>query len=191
MRPNPSPSLDPLARWLAAEEASLGTADEAGVEEASDVAEAALAALFESLPETGPRLGFARRVSARIAAEKATVEAKRRFMAPRWLQVGLVAALFAAGLAALFLPGLVAVVLPAPSLAGGVRAATLVLGGVGEWIARAVESVKAWLELVRFLIEPLGRPETAATALLLLAMAGGSFVVLKMLIRRERSWTHA
>ncbi len=175
---------DRLTRWLDAESA----ADEEG-------AEVALAELFESLPERPPSVGFAHRVVTRIAAEttaQAAIERRQRAIwSLAWMRGGLATALIALGLVTVSVLGLVAIVAPRFSMADGLRAMTAFLSTFGDRLGLLASSVAAWFELAKLVTKPLASPEVITGSSLLLGLAGMSFVVLRTLIRRERSWTHA
>src|SRR5262249_17836119 len=129
-----SPQEDILDRWLTAENAELdGRADEA---------EAALMALFATLPPLVPPAGFADRVMLR-AGMSTTLQAApravpRSVFASLWVRAGLTLCLLAVCASVLWLPQALRAVAGLLSVANLVRLWTASVVAVCRWLGSAL-----------------------------------------------------
>src|SRR5689334_727019 len=116
MRPSPHDSLD---RWLAAER-----------DDRPDEAEAALFALFETLPLLAPQAGFADRVLARTGFGAARV----RVFESLWVRGLIALCLLTTGLSLLWLPAAVKALAGTWSPGNPIELAVRLLVGWGDWV---------------------------------------------------------
>lgn len=194
---------DPLTRWLDAER-----------NDHEDDAEAALMELFELLPPVAPRPGFSDRVLQRIGSAPApavmahavpatpeppampaipAIPAPGRFgrlVRSRSLQVAVALSLVATGASLFWLPQILAVVARILTVSDvlGLTAATAV--DLGRWLS-VVARVGEWLFTVGgALAVSLTSPAALTVTTACLAISGVSFVFLRDLMTRDRSWSY-
>ena len=178
---------DPLTRWLDAER-----------NDHEDDAEAALMELFELLPPVAPRPGFSDRVLQRIGSAPAisampAMPAPGRFgrlVRSRSLQVAVALSLVATGASLFWLPQILAVVARILTVSDvlGLTAATAV--DLGRWL-NVVARVGEWLFTVGgALAVSLTSPAALTVTTACLAISGVSFVFLRDLMTRDRSWSY-
>lgn len=178
---------DPLTRWLDAER-----------DDHEDDAEAALMELFELLPPAAPRPGFSDRVLQRIGSAHAVpampaMPASGRFgrlVRSRSLQVAVALSLVATGASLFWLPQILAVVariLTVSDVLGLTAASAVDLGRMLSVVARVGE----WLFTVGgALAVSLTSPAALKVTTACLAISGVSFVFLRDLMTRDRSWSY-
>lgn len=181
---------DPLARWLDAER-----------NEHEDDAEAALLELFELLPPMAPRPGFSDRVLQRIAAEPAPVAAPvpvpvparsrfGRLVRSRGLRVALALSVVTTGVFLLWLPQMLAILGRILTVGDLVRLSAASAVDLGRWLSVAAR-VGEWLFTVgKALAVSLTSPEALTVTCACLAISGISFVCLRDLMTRDRSWRY-
>lgn len=175
---------DSLTRWLDAERNDL-----------DDDAEAALLELFELLPPMAPRAGFSDRVMQRIGTEPLPMAAPAqgrlaRLVRSRVLQVAVALGLLATGVSLLWLPQVLAIVgrILTVSDVLGLAAASAV--DLGRWLGVAAR-VGEWLfTLSGALAVSLTSPAALKVTSACLALSGVSFVCLRDLMTRDRSWRY-
>lgn len=179
---------DPLTRWLDAER-----------NDHEDDAEAALMELFELLPPVAPRPGFSDRVLQRIGSAPAPAVMAHAIPAPgrfgrlvrsRSLQVAVALSLVATGASLFWLPQILAVVARILTVSDvlGLTAATAV--DLGRWLS-VVARVGEWLFTVGgALAVSLTSPAALTVTTACLAISGVSFVFLRDLMTRDRSWSY-
>lgn len=181
---------DPLTRWLDAER-----------DDREGDAEAALLELFELLPPMAPRPGFSGRVLQRIAAETTAPVPAMPAAAPQGhlfarlarshvLQVAVALGLLATGASLLWLPQILVAVgrmLTVSDVLGLAAASAVDLGRslgvvarVGEWL----------LTIGGALAVSLTSPAALKVTSACLAVSGVSFVLLRDLMTRDRSWSY-
>ena len=172
MRPSPHDSLN---RWLAAER-----------DDRPDEAEAALFALFETLPLAAPPAGFADRVLARTGFVAAPVSV----FESRWVRAVIALCLLATGLSLLWLPATVKALAGTWSLANPVELATRLLVDWSVWVVTVLRLWDRLFTLGEALARPLATPEVAAVLAGCLLVASLAFRLLRDLMTNERSWTY-
>lgn len=164
-----------LTRWLAAEE---DLDDEA--------AEVALAALAVELPELSPSPGFAARVMTQARAEARPESTFAR----RWARVSVLGGIALSGFAALWLVPLVWWLAPRPSAPGSVSLAASLVRRLGEVLVALAGWADVFGAMRRALAAPFDHPTVLASLAILVSVAGAAFILLEILIRRERSWSY-
>lgn len=177
---------DSLTRWLDAER-----------NDREDDAEAALLELFELLPPVAPRPGFSDRVLLRIGSEAlpamtATPVQSRfgRLVRSRALQAALAMGLAATGVSLLWLPQLLAVVARILTVSDMLRLSAAFAMDLGRWLGM-VARVGDWLFTVGgALAVSLTTPAAIELTCACLAISGVSFVFLRDLMTRDRSWRY-
>jgi hypothetical protein len=172
------PANDPMSRWLEAERD--GRAEDA---------EAALFEVFELLPPLAPSAGFADRVLRQVALQSPAT-ARSSLFRSRGFRLVLASCLLAVGISLFWLPralaALAGIVTVGDLVQVGVASAIdlgrwlLVIGGIGEWFVTVLEA------LAVSLTSPAALRLTAAC----LAVSGVSFVFLRDLMTRNRSWSY-
>ena len=179
---------EPRTRWLDAER-----------NDHEDDAEAALMELFELLPPVAPRPGFSDRVLQRIGSAPAPAVMAHAIPAPgrfgrlvrsRSLQVAVALSLVATGASLFWLPQILAVVARILTVSDvlGLTAATAV--DLGRWLS-VVARVGEWLFTVGgALAVSLTSPAALTVTTACLAISGVSFVFLRDLMTRDRSWSY-
>ena len=179
---------DPLTRWLDAER-----------NDHEDDAEAALMELFELLPPVAPRPGFSDRVLQRIGSAPAPAVMASAAPAPgrfgrlvrsRSLQAAVALGLVATGASLFWLPQILAVAARILTVSDvlGLTAATAV--DLGRWLSVAAR-VGEWLFTVGgALAVSLTSPAALTVTTACLAISGVSFVFLRDLMTRDRSWSY-
>ncbi len=166
-----------LTRWLAAED---GLDDEA--------AEAALAALAVELPDFAPRPGFAARVITEARGAEAVQPAGA--LSRRWARATLLCGVVLSGVATLWLLPLAWLLAPRPSAPGGVRLVAELFRAVGETVVLAAGWAHVFGAMCRSLVAPFDHPTVLVSLAILISVAAGAFILLEILIRRERSWSY-
>lgn len=178
------PSHDPLTRWLAAERDGL----------TDDETEAALLELFESaeLAPLAPPAGFADRVIARVAVEKAAVPVQSGFSLFRkgWLRWAIALCLLATGLSVAWLPQTVAVFAGLWSPAGFLQAAIRAVLDTIRWMGSVMNVGQTLLAVAEAVALSLARPQVMVIALVCLVVSVTSFRFLRGLVSRDRSWAY-
>lgn len=180
---------DSLTRWLDAER-----------NDREDDAEAALLELFELLPPVAPRPGFSDRVLLRIGSEAlpavtatpATPVQSRfgRLVRSRALQAAVAMGLAATGVSLLWLPQLLAVVARILTVSDMLRLSAAFAVDLGRWLG-VVARVGEWLFTVGgALAVSLTTPAAIELTCACLAISGVSFVFLRDLMTRDRSWRY-
>jgi hypothetical protein len=169
---------DLLDRWLTAER--IGDAGE-------PEAEAALAALFATLPPLHPPAGFADRVLLR--AGLATAPA-RSFFAALWVRALLTLSFLAIGVSTFWLPQTLRALAGLLSVAGLVRMWTGSVTAVCRWLGSFLGIWDFLLTVGRALATPLETPAVALAMVSCLLVSMIAFRFLRNLIPRDRSWTH-
>lgn len=182
---------DPLNRWLAAER------DDSADREAEEMAEAALLELFEMLPPLSPPSGFADRVMRRV---EATVPAPLAQIPPAGWAVRLVRSLgfrvavgggvMATALALLWLPELFLAIGRLVTLGDVVGLGTASVVDLGRWLTLAARIGEWLLTVGGALAVSLTSPAAVKVTAACLAISGISFVALRDLMTRDRSWSH-
>ncbi len=164
-----------LTRWLAAED-----------DLDDEVAERALAELAAELPDLAPTPGFA----ARVMVQARTAEQPEGVLARRFGRTAVLLGVALSGLAALWLLPLAWVLAPTPSAPAGVRMTAELFRRLGD----ALVALAGWADLLgtlrRALAAPFDHPTVLASLAILVSVAGGAFILLQNLIRRERSWSY-
>ncbi|HWM92200.1 MAG TPA: hypothetical protein VN493_15655 [Thermoanaerobaculia bacterium] len=182
-------STDPVTRWLDAERD--GRVDDA-------MAEAVLLELFESLPPLAPSAGFADRVLQRIALPPSPIPVPvpvqqsplASLFRLRWFRLAVASCLLATGISLLWLPQTLA------ALAGIVTVGDMVQLGVasmvdlGRWLGVVVRVGEWFLTVGRALAVSMASPAVIEITVGCLAISGLSFVVLRDLMTRDRSWSY-
>jgi hypothetical protein len=178
-----SSDRDILDRWLNAER--LDQADEA---------EAALQALFATLPPLGPPAGFADRVLLRasfeVKAEMMPVAARRTLFASLWVRALLVLSFLSISVSAIWLPQTVRAVAGLWSVAGMVRAWTGSVIEACRWLGSVLGLWELLVTIGRALATPLETPAVALAMVTCLLVSMVAFRFLRNLITRDRSWIH-
>jgi len=175
-----SSDRDILDRWLNAER--LDHADEA---------EAALQALFATMPPLGPPAGFADRVLLRSGLEvRSAVPARRSLFASLWVRALLSLCFLAIGVAMLWLPLTVRAVAGLWSVAGVVRMWTGSVIEACRWLGSVLGLWELALTIGRALATPLETPAVAYAMVTCLLVSMVAFRFLRNLITRDRSWIH-
>ena len=174
MRPSHHDILD---RWLDAEH-----------QERADEAEAALQALFATLPPLRPPAGFADRVLLR--AGLAPVPAPRSVFTSLWLRASLVLCFLAVSASLLWLPQTVRAVSGLLSLSDLVRVMTGSVIEACRWLGSAAGLWELFLTVGRALAAPLETPAVAYAMVLCLLVSMVAFRFLRNLIARDRSLSH-
>jgi len=172
-----SPRHDILDRWLDAEH-----------QDHAEEAEAALQALFATLPPLGPPAGFADRVLLR--AGLVPVPAPRSLFASAWLRAALVLSFLAISVSLLWLPQALHAFTSLLSLSGLVRMLTGSVVEACQWLGSAVGLWELFLTVGHALAAPLKTPAVASAMVLCLLVSMVAFRVLRNLIARDRSWSH-
>jgi hypothetical protein len=172
---------DPLTRWLDAER-----------EDRADDAESALLELFELLPPLSPPAGFADRVLQRIALEApAPAPGRLARLGRSWgFRLAVAFGLFATGVSLLWLPQVLIVLARVVTLSDMVELGVASVVDLGRWLAMAAR-IGEWLLIVgRALAVSLASAAALEVTTACLAISGISFVVLRDLMTRERSWSY-
>lgn len=172
-----------VSRWLDAER-----------DGADDMAEAALLEMFESLPPLAPPAGFADRVLRRVALDMEAAPVRTsvfaRLVQARVFRVAVAFGVLATALSLLWIPELLLVLGQMVSLGDvlGLGAASVV--DLGRWLALAAR-IGEWLLTVggAFAVS-LTSPAAIKVTAACLAVSGVSFVVLRDLMTRNRSWSY-
>lgn len=168
---------DILDRWLNAEH-----------QDHAEEAEAALQALFATLPPLGPPAGFADRVLLR--AGLAPVPVPRSLFASFWLRASLVLSFLAISVSTLWLPQMMHAFTGLLSLSGLVRMVTGSFIGACQWLGSAVGLWELVVTVGRALAAPLETPAVAYAMVLCLLVSMVAFRFLRNLITRDRSLSH-
>jgi len=176
---SPHHDIDPdiLDRWLDAEH-----------QDRAEEAEAALQALFATLPPMGPPAGFADRVLLR--AGLAPVPAPRSLFASLWLRASLVLSFLALSVSLFWLPQTVRAFAGLWSLSDLVRMTTGSVIEACRWLGSAVGLGELVLTVGRALAAPLETPAVAYAMVLCLLVSMVAFRFLRNLITRDRSLSH-
>jgi len=177
MRPSHHDILD---RWLNAE-------NDEHVDRAEE-AEAALQALFATLPPLRPPAGFADRVLLR--AGLAPVPAPRSLFASVWLRASLVFCFLAISASLLWLPQVVRFCAGLLSLSDLVRVMTGSVIEACQWLGSAAGLWELFLTVGRALAAPLETPAVAYAMVLCLLVSMVAFRFLRNLVARDRSLRH-
>jgi len=172
-----SPHHDILDRWLNAEH-----------QDRAEEAEAALHALFATLPPMRPPAGFADRVLLR--AGLAPVPAARSVFTSLWLRASLVLCFLAISASLLWLPRTVHAVAGLLSLGDLVRVMTGSVIEACRWLGSAAGLWELFLTVGRALAAPLETPAVAYAMVLCLLVSMVAFRFLRNLIARDRSLSH-
>ena len=176
---------DLVSRWLDAERDASPDAD--------DTAEAALLEMFESLPPLAPPAGFADRVIRRVAVEAAAPARPgvlSRLAQSRVFRVAVAFGVLATALSLLWLPEMLLVLGRLVSVGGLMDLGAASVIDLGRWLT-LVARVGEWLLTVAgaFAVS-LTSPEAVKVTAACLAVSGISFVVLRDLMTRNRSWRY-
>jgi hypothetical protein len=174
-----SSDRDILDRWLNAER----------LDQAAE-AEAALQALFATLPPLGPPAGFADRVLLRAGLEAMPVPARRSLFASLWVRALLVLSFVSISVSALWLPPTVRVVAGLWSVAGTVRVWTGSVIEACRWLGSVLGLWELLVTIGRALATPLETPAVAYAMVTCLLVSMVAFRFLRNLITRDRSWIH-
>ncbi|MES1244925.1 MAG: hypothetical protein ABUT39_25175 [Acidobacteriota bacterium] len=166
-----------LTRWLDAEHA-----------DSDDAAEAALLELFESLPPLAPPAGFADRVMRRVALEPAAPA--RRSWHPRILRAAVAFGVLATALSLLWVPELLMVLGRMVSMGDILGLGTASVVDLGRWLALAARIGEGILTVAGAFAVSLTSPAALKVTAACLAVSGISFVVLRDLMTRNRSWRY-
>lgn len=184
---------DSLTRWLAAERNDRAPA---GTEEAEEMAEAALLELFELLPPLSPPPGFADRVMRRVELSLPAPAAPipmgwlGRLVRSLGFRVAVGGGVMATTLALLLLPELFLVLGRIVTLGDVVGLGTASVVDLGRWLTLAAR-IGEWLFTVGgALAVSLTSPAAVKVTAACLAISGISFVALRDLMTRDRSWSH-
>ncbi len=164
-----------MTRWLAAEE---DLDDEA--------AELALADLAAELPDLGPPPGFA----ARVMVQARAAERPELVWAERLGRVGVLFGVALSGIAALWLLPMAWALAPTPSAPAGVRLAAELFRRFGDALVALAGFADLLGALRKALSAPFDHPTVLVSLAILVSVAGGAFILLQNLIRRERSWSY-
>lgn len=176
-RPQPH---DALSRWLQAER-----------EEDDAHAEAALLEMFESLPLLAPSTGFADRV-----LRQAVVPAPERQGWLVWLfrspgfRLALTSGMLAACISMFWLPRLVMSLLGMATMNDILELGVASLVDFSHWLGIAARAGEWFLTVLGALAVSLTSPDALKVTAGCLAMSGISFVVLRELMTRDRSWKY-
>ena len=174
MRPSHHDILD---RWLNAEH-----------QDRAEEAEAALQALFATLPPLRPPAGFADRVLLR--AGLAPVPVPQSLFASLWMRASLVLCFLALSLSLFWLPQTVRAFAGLLSLSDLVAMTTGAMVGACRWLGSAVGLWELFLTVGRALAAPLETPAVAYAMVLCLLVSMVAFRFLRNLIARDRSLSH-
>lgn len=181
------PDPDPIARWLDAER-----------DDRMDAAEAALLELFEGLPRLAPSAGFAGRVMQRIAMLPVPVAEA----APAWqiwmgslfrstgFRLVLASCLLATGISLLWLPQTLAVLAGIVTLGDMVQLGVASVVDLSRWLGVAARIGEWFLTVGGALAVSLASPAAIKVTAGCLAISGISFVFLRDLMTRDRSWRY-
>lgn len=184
---------DSLTRWLDAER-----------NDREDDAESALLELFELLPPVAPRPGFSDRVLLRIGSEalaampavsempaiSAAQGRLARLARSRGLQAAVALGLAATGVSLLWLPQLLAVAARILTVGDMLGLSAAFAVDLGRWLGM-VARVGEWLfTLGGALAVSLTTPAAIKFTTACLALSGVSFVFLRDLMTRDRSWRY-
>lgn len=178
-RPEPD---DPLARWLQAER----EADDAG-------AEAALLDLFESLPRLAPSAGFADRVLLQVA-QPAPVPVRENWLV--WLfrspgfRLALTSGVLAACISMFWLPRLVMTLIGMATLNDLLELGVTSVVDLSQWLGLASRVGEWFLTVLGALAVSLTSPVALKVTAGCLAVSGISFVILRELMTRDRSFRY-
>jgi hypothetical protein len=178
-RPEPH---DALARWLQAER----EADDAG-------AEAALLEMFESLPSLAPSPGFADRVLLQVA-QSALVPAWQQWLV--WLfrspgfRLALTSGLLAACISMFWLPRLVMTLLGMATMNDLLELGVASMVDLGYWLSLASRVGEWFLTVLGALGVSMTSPAALKVTAGCLAISGISFVFLRELMTRDRSFRY-
>lgn len=195
-RPDPR---DPVTRWLDAER----EVDDAGAQpaETAETAEAALLELFESLPPLAPSAGFADRVLQRIspAAMPAAVRVRRRssrqgplarLFRSNGFRLVLASCLLATGISLLWLPQTLAALAGMVTVGDMVQLGVASLVDLSRWLGLVARVGEWFLTVVGALAVSLTSPPAIKVTTACLAISWISFVFLRDLMTRDRSWSY-
>lgn len=184
-RPHPD---DPVRRWLEAER-----------EDRIEDAEAALLELFESLPPPAPSAGFADRVMRRVAMPRtepilAPVPARQLWLAWLFRSTGfrlvLASCLLATGISLLWLPQTLAALAGLVTLGDMVQLGVASVVDLSRWLVVAARIGEWFLTLGGALAVSLTSPAAIKVTVACLVTSGISFVFLRDLMTRDRSWSY-
>jgi hypothetical protein len=185
MRDDRHDTHDLIARWLDAER-----------EGSDDTAEAALLEMFESLPPLAPPAGFADRVLRRVAVEAAAPAHSARpgvlgrLVQSRVFRVAVAFGVLATALSLLWVPELLLVLGRLVSLGDLMDLGAASVVDLGRWLT-LVARVGEWLlTLAGAFAVSLTSPAAVKVTAACLAISGVSFVVLRDLMTRNRSWRY-
>ena len=182
MRTGRNAQDDLVTRWLEAER-----------EGTDDVAEAALLEMFESLPPLAPPAGFADRVLRRVALEEAPARQPGvlgRLVRSRAFRFAVACGVFATAFALLWVPELLLVLGRLVSLGDLMDLGAASVVDLGRWLT-LVARVGEWLlTLAGAFAVSLTSPAAVKVTAACLAISGVSFVVLRDLMTRNRSWRY-
>lgn len=176
---------DSLTRWLAAERDGQDGADE--------IAEAALLELFELLPPLSPPPGFADRVMMRVEGTlpaPAPVSWLGRLVRSLGFRVVVAGGVAASTIALLWLPELLLVLGRLVTLGDVVTVGTASVVDLGRWLTLAARIGEWLLTVGGALAVSLTSPAALKVTIACLAISGISFVALRDLMTRDRSWSH-
>lgn len=178
-------SHDALARWLQAER------------EADDAqAEAALLEMFESLPRLAPSAGFADRVLMQVAQPVPAMPAPARqswlvglFRSPGF-RLALTSGVLAACISMFWLPRLVLTLLGMATVNDLLDLGVGSMVNLSHWLGLASRAGEWFLTVLRALAISLTSPDALKVTFGCLAVSGISFVFLRELMTRDRSFRY-
>jgi hypothetical protein len=152
--------------------------------------------LFELLPVLSPPAGFADRVLRRIALEEAVPAQPTRsgvlsrLVRARVFRVSVAFGVMATALSLLWLPELLLVLGRLVSLGDLMDLGAASMVDLGRWLTVAARIGEWLLTLGKALAVSLTSPEAVKVTAACLAISGVSFLALRDLMTRNRSWRH-